>query len=446
VFEPDVRLVGFAVLITLGTALLFGWAPALHAVRGDLRSTMNDSVNGSTSSPSGVRTLSWLVGAEFAMAAVLLVSAGLFVRAFDQVRRIDPGFHTSNVLTFSVGLPPASYRDNPARLAFWNRSLERMRALPGVESVGIVTCAPLSHCHNGNFFNVEGRRPLAEGESNPVVLMRSASEGYVEAMGIRLAAGRELRSTDGPANLSAMVNETFIRTFWPGITAEQALGRRLSFNGDVPEWFSVVGVTRDVKHYGLEVPMRPGVYFPQAVVTRSSMTFATRVKGDPNALMPSVRTAFRELDPSLAIFRVRSTDTMLAESLRSRRLYSWTIAVFAVLALILALGGAYGVTSYLTTQRRREIGIRMAIGAGQHDVVRAILVGAARTVLPGLAAGVIGAVLLAGLMDDLLFGVSPREPLVLAISTVILLAAAFAANWLPARRAAKTNPMNSLRA
>jgi hypothetical protein len=144
VFEPDVRLVGFAVLITLGTALLFEWAPALHAVRGDLRSTMNDSVSGSTSSPSGARTLSWLVGVEFAMAAVLLVSAGLFVRAFDQVRRIDPGFHTSNVLTFSVGLPPAAYRDTPARLAFWNRSLERMRALPVLPPAPLPTTGPAS--------------------------------------------------------------------------------------------------------------------------------------------------------------------------------------------------------------------------------------------------------------------------------------------------------------
>ena len=446
VFAPDLRLAGFAVVLTLVTALLFGWAPALHAVRGDLRSTMNDSVSGSTSSPGGARMLPWLVAAEFAMAAVLIVGAGLFVRAFDQVRRLDPGFSTSQVLTFSVGLPPVSYRDNPARLAFWNRSLERMRALPGVESAGLVTCAPLSNCHSGNFFNVEGRRPLAAGESNPVVLARSASDGYIEAMGIRLAAGRALRSSDGPDNLAVMVNESFIRTFWPGITAEQALGRRMSFNGNVPQWYSVVGVTRDVKHYGLEVPMRPGVYFPNAVVTRPSMTFAIRVNGDPDALMPSVRTAFRELDPSLAIFRMRSTATMLEESMRSRRLYSWTIAVFAGLALILALGGAYGVTSYLTTQRRREIGIRMAVGAGQRDVVRAILMGAARTVLPGLAAGVIGAVLLAGRVDDLLFGVSPREPMVLAISTVILLAAAFAANWLPARRAARTNPMNSLKA
>lgn len=446
VFAPDMRLAGFAVAMTLGTALLFGWAPALHAIRGDLRSTMNDSVSGSTSSPSGARTLTWLVGAEFAMAAVLLVGAGLFVRAFDQVRRIDPGFDRSNVLTLSVGLPGPSYRDDAARLAFWNRALERMRALPGVESAGAVSCAPLNGCHNGNFFNVEGRRPLAQGENNPVVLQRSASDGYVDGMGIRLAAGRAFQSGDGPANRPVVVNESFIRTFWPGITAEQALGRRLSFNGNVPEWHSVIGVTRDIKHYGLEVPMRPGLYFPLASFPRPSMTFALRTTGDPDTLMPSVRAAFRELDPSLAIFRMRSTDTLLAESMRSRRLYSWTITVFATLALVLALGGAYGVTSYLTTQRKREIGIRMAIGAGQRDVVRAILAGAGRTVVPGLAIGMIAAVLLARRIDDLLFGVSPREPIVLAAAAAVLLATALAAYWLPARRAAKTSPMTSLRA
>ena len=446
VFEPDLRLAGFAVILTLGTALLFGWAPALTAVRGDLRSAMHDSVSGSTSSPSGARMLSWLVAGEFAMAAVLLVGAGLFVRALEHVRRIDPGFDIAHGLTFSVGLPPASYRTPSARLAFWNRSLEQLRALPGVESAGMVSCAPLNNCHNGNFFNVEGRRPLSSGQSDPVVLERSASDGYVEAMGIRLAAGRTLRNTDGPTNPSVIVNEAFVRTFWPDITAAQAVGRRLSYNSDVPQWYSIVGVTRDVKHYGLEVPMRPGVYFPQAAVPRSSMTFAVRVTGDPDALMPSVRTAFRELDPALAIFRMRSTEAMIADSLRGRRLYSWTIAVFAILGLVLALGGTYGVTSYLTTQRRREIGIRMAIGAGQGHVVRAVLTGAARSALPGLAAGIFGAVLLAGLVDDLLFGVSPREPVVLAIATVILVTAAFAANWFPARRAAKTNPIDSLKA
>ena len=446
-FDLDVRVAVFAVLIAIATSVLFGWGPALHAIRGDLRGPMNESTSGLTASPRAGRALSWLVAAEYALVSVLLVCAGLLLLAFNQVRRVDPGFDTARVLTVTVALPPALYRDTGARLAFWNRALDRLRAIPGVAAAGNVTCAPLTGCHSGNLFNVEGARALGRDEAPPIVLMRGASDGYLEAMGIPLASGRAFSAREGrDAGIrSVIVNESFVRTFWPGTPVADAIGRRLAFRTNVPEWHTVVGVSRDIRHYGLEQPVKPALYFPNPAVTRPTMTFALRTTGSPEALAEPVRNAFRELDASLALYRMKTTSAMLEESLNTRKVYSWMLGIFATLALVLAVGGTYGVTSYLITQRRREIGIRVAVGAARVDILRALLGSTARLLVPAVAAGLAGSVLVAGLMQDLLFGVSTREPVVLAIAAAILLAVAVIATVVPAQKAARTNPVTALR-
>ncbi len=445
-FALDSRTLLFSVLLTGAATLLFGWAPALHAVRGDLRGAMSDAVGGTTASPRGRRTLSGLVIAEFALCAVLLVGGGLLFKAFGQVQRVDPGFRPDGVLTFAVALPNAAYADGPARLAFWDRLLERLRAAPGVQAAGIVSCPPLG-CHWGNFYRIEGRLPLKAGESDPVVLSRVASDGYFEAMGIRLKSGRGFDARDGRQEgvRTVIVNETFVRTFWPGVA--DAVGKRIAFNGDDQPWITVVGVVRDVKHYGLERPMRPGLYFPapQLAARASGMTVAVRTGGDPEAFTTAARGIVRELDPSLPLFRVRTMRSALAESLRTRATYSWMLAVFAGLTLLLALGGSYGVTSYLVTQRTREIGIRMAMGADNARIVGAMLRGSLAAIGAGVALGVGVAVAAARLMNEILFGVPPYDPSVAATAVLTLLFAALAANWLPARRAARTDPAVSLR-
>ena len=241
-FDFDGRTVAFAVFAAAGTSLLFGWAPALHAMRGDLRSAMQDTTAGSTTSPRGRRTLTWLVAAEFTLASVLLVGGVLLFRAFGQVQRVDPGFRPDHALSFSVSLPAASYPNGAARLA-WDRLLAQLRTAPGIEAAGIMSCPPLT-CHWGNFYRIEERAPLGPGESNPVVLTRVASAGYFEAMGIRLLAGTFFDEQDGraafkaeadarapsppppPADRSVIVNESFIRMAWPGIAPQQAIGRR----------------------------------------------------------------------------------------------------------------------------------------------------------------------------------------------------------------------------
>jgi predicted permease len=446
-FAFDWRLASFALAMSIGTSMLFGWAPALHALGGDLRSAMQDSVGGTTVSPRGRRTLNWLVATEFTLAAVLVVGSALLVRAYDQLQRTDPGYRTDHVLMFSIALPTAAYAGGPERLVFWDRLIARIRAAPGVEAAGIVTCPPLT-CHWGNFYRIEGRAPLKEGEVNPVVLGRVAGAGYFEAIGIRLASGRFFDDRDGREGTPpvVIVNEMFVRTFWPGTT--DAVGQRIAFNGPEHPWMTVVGVTKDIKHYGLERPMRPGLYFPDRMMGPrvGAMAVAVRTSGDPEAFADTARALVREIDPTLPLYRVQTAEAAIAGSLRTRATYSWMLAVFACLALVLALGGTYGVTSYLVTQRTREIGIRLAMGARSHDIVRSVIGRSLAAIAIGLSLGLIAAVLTAGLMGDLLIGVSPRDPVVLSGAAAVLILAALVANWLPARRAARTDPMISLRA
>lgn len=444
-FSLDSRIVAFTVLLSGATAILFGWAPALHAIRGSVRGAMHHVGSGMTTSPGGRRTLAILVGAEFALAAVLLVCAGLLLRAYDRVRHVDPGFDTRNVLTFALALPDAGYdsADGDKALAFWNRLTERLQTQPGVEAVGVVSCVPLS-CHWGSFYNVEGGQPRAANEAHPVTLYRPASPGYFRTMGIRLKSGRFFTADDGRGeNRVVIVNETFVRTFWPGVS--DPVGRRMRGNNQSSPWITVVGLVADVRHYGLERPMRPGIYFPLRQAPSQTLTVAVRTTTDPTNFIPSARAAVRELDPDLALYRVRTMDEALERSLAERTLYSWLVGVFAAMALVLALGGTYGVMSYLVSQRTRELGIRIALGARGGDITRAVLRSSLMSIGGGVVVGVVAAVVVARTMDDLLFGVPAHDVRILAPSAATLLVMALLANWLPARRAARVDPVRFLR-
>jgi predicted permease len=380
------------------------------------------------------------------MAAILLVGSGLLFRAYQRVMYVDPGFRPDHVLTFSVALPEAAYGgdDDPDGAkkvnAFWDQLMSKFEALPGAESVGLVNCPPLS-CHWGSFFVAEGRPPLKPGESTPVVLQRPASPGYFTTMGIRLLKGRFLEQQDAHVGV---VNETFARQFWPGV--DNPVGRRFRTAGN-PEapWFTVVGLVADVKHYGLERPMRPGIYFPMSISRYNNMTVVIRTSGEPAAFTPSARAALRELDAELPMYRVRTMEEALARSMAQRATYSWLLGIFAAIAVVLALGGSYGVTSYLVSQRTREIGIRVALGAKHTDIVRAVLQGGLTAVACGVFIGVAASFGLGRLLADLLFGVSAKDPAILGSAAAALVVFALIANWLPARRAARVDPMRSLR-
>jgi predicted permease len=435
-FELDWRVLAFSAGLSAVTVIFFGWAPALHALGGNVRGAMHATTAGTTAAPAGRRTLGWLVSAEFALAAVLLVSGGLLYRAFDRV------------LTFAVFLPEARYPDDAARYRFWQRVAERMEAIPGVARAGLISCAPLG-CHWGNFFEIEGFT-RASNEENPVTLVRVATPLYAETMGLRLRQGRFLQPSDEQVppfkdGGVIVVNETFARTFFPA--GVDPIGRRVRFEGrdaDGP-WDTVVGVVADVKHYGLEQPMRPGVYLPLSRRPMDSMTVALKTAGDQAATVSGARLAMSELDAELPMYRVRTMPQALAQSMELRRAYSWLLGVFALLAVMLAVGGGYGVTSYLAEQRTREMGIRVALGARGKDILRAILGGSLSRAALGIGVGLVASLGASKLLAGLLFGVSPSDVTVMAGAAIALTVAAVVANLWPARRAAKVDPVGLLR-
>jgi putative ABC transport system permease protein len=348
--------------------------------------------------------------------------------------------------TFTVSLPGVTYPDAPKRLAFLQRLEDRLRTLPGVTNAGLITCAPLSDCHWGVFYQVEGAPPRGPNDPNPIILNRVASPGYFATLGIRLKEGRFFTGSDGlegATNPSVIVvNQSFARTLWPD--GKSPVGQRVRQSERAP-WLTVVGVVADVKHCGLEQPMRPGVYLPMPRIVLSTISLAAKTSGDPAELASTARAIVREMDPELPTYNGRTMEERMALSMTLRAAYSWMLGVFAAIALLLALGGSYGVTSYLVSQRTRELGIRVALGARSGDISRAVLKGSLAVVSIGVLIGIASAIGAGRFLSALLFGVPPYDTLILAVAAVTLFSTGLLANWLPARRASRVDPMVSLR-
>jgi predicted permease len=443
-FHTDLRVIGFSLAVVIGTVMLFGWAPALHAVGGDLRSAVSTSTNGTTAAPRGRRTLWALAAGEFALAAILLVCATLLAKAFDRVRHIDPGFRSDGVLVATIPLSEGTRAKPEQWMAFWDDLERRVSQTPGVDAAGLVTCAPMAGCHTGNFFQVEGALPRPDGK-DPVVLTRAATPGYLKAMGLRLRGGRFLQEPDGRPKQApvVVVNESFVRTFWG--EGANGVGRRIKYRDPKAPWITVVGVVGDVKHYGLERPMRPGIYFPLAMNPHSSMMMALHASGDAASITSALRTTLRQMDPEIPLYRVRTMENAIRQSMALRAAFSWMLGVFATLACLLAVGGAYGVATYLVTQRTREIGIRVALGARTADIFRSVVARGIVVVGAGVLCGLAASMAVTRLLGDALFGVSPHDATVLMFVTLALVGTALLANGLPARRAARIDPMRTLR-
>jgi putative ABC transport system permease protein len=369
----------------------------------------------------------------------------LLLRTFAQVHGIDPGFRTADVLTYNLSLPIGPYYDEHKRRAFWDQHLEKIRSLPGVTQAALSDYLPMRYA-SFDQFDLEGVAPPDPGQSPPAILRQKITPGYFETLGVRLLAGRLLADVDNRQGSEpvAIVNETFARRFWPGASPLDKRIRRKN----APDWMRVVGVTADIINAGMDQPPWPTVYLPTTSDVPFGMFALVRASGDPLSLMASIRQIVRSADPDLPIQSVQTLSQRLRDCTWLRRLAAWLFGIPAAAAAIMAFVGIYGVISYSVSRRIQEIGIRMALGAGRPEVLRMVTGQALRLILVGLAFGVAGGFLLGRVfatLPGMLYRVSPHDPVTFLIVALGLTAFAFVACYLPARRAARTDPMVALR-
>jgi putative ABC transport system permease protein len=434
----DMRVLGFTLLISLLTGLFFGLLPALRLSRPDLNLSLKEGGHSSGSHGRGLRSA--LMVSEVALAVVLLIGAGLLIRSFVKLLDVDPGYRAENLLTARISLPPR-YRDNSQRVEFYARLLQRLAALPGVAAVGVTSHLPLTGYNMGSTLRVEGRSPQ-EGERIASVPVARVNSDYFRAMGIGLRAGRFFNDgeTQGTPSVT-LLSETLARRLFPN---EDPLGKQLSLAGSST---TVIGVVSDIRYTGLDGEIEQAVYLSYRQLPRSGMALMLHGTVEPSSLAPALRSAVREIDPALPVYDVMTMDERLSHSVAvaARRFILLLQGGFAALALLLAGIGVYGVISYVVTQRTHEIGIRMALGANSGDVARLFIKQGMALVSLGVGLGLLGAFALPRVMRGLLFGVGATDPLTFACVALLLSSIALVACYLPARRAARIDPLVALR-
>jgi putative ABC transport system permease protein len=436
----DATVLAFTLGISLLTGLLFGLAPALQAAKDDFHAALKEGGGKSGAGASGGRLRSLLVVSEVALCAVLLIGAGLLVRSFVRVVGSEKGFDTSRVLAVDLLLPP-SVSDPARQAAFFEQLLERVRVLPGVEVASVVSHLPLGGDNTNSGLNIEGRS--ATPEEPPLADDRLIGADYFRALHIPVLRGRGFTPQDREgAPRVAIINESLARRFFPG---QDPIGRRIDMNWKSSGWQEIVGVVGDVKHDGMDLPVSPTVYVPFLQTPDSGMTLVLRAKGDPLALVGAVRAQVYALDKNQPVSRLRTMEALVSESMGPRRFSMALAGGFAVLALLLAVVGIYGVIAYSVSQRFHEIGIRMALGARRADVLRLVVGQGFRLVLAGLALGLAAAFPLSRVLSRFLFDVSPSDPFTFAGIPLLLAGVALVASYLPARRAARIDPLTALR-
>ncbi len=443
-FGWDARFAVFSILVTGAAAVIFGLAPALQAAAVDALSCLQEASR-SSMSRGRHRILSGLVVCEIALACILLVCSGLLIQAFRKVLHVDPGIRTDHVMTWRLELPEAKYPKAEQQLAAYRDLVSRLKALPGVTAVSGANLIPLAGGHEGNFFLAEGAPPLGRNEQNPVILTVAALPGYFETMGMTLLKGRWFTDQDlaDHAPQVAIVSETFAKRFWPG---QNPVGKRIRYASEhETPWMQVVGLSRDTRHYGLDVEMRPEVFLPYTVSPRIGLALVLRSSVDASGLVAPVRETIRQADPGLAMFQVRTMTEWLNRSLWTRRACSWLFGAFAAVAILLAVAGIYGVVSFAVSRRTREIGIRIALGARPGDVMLRVLAGGTVLVGIGLIVGLAASMAVANVLESMLFGVSGRDFATYGAVAALVVSVGALANSIPARRAASVDPIRALR-
>jgi putative ABC transport system permease protein len=438
----------FALTITILSGAAFGAAPALIGRRSNLREPAG---SGGRTTAGGRHLRDLFVLAQIALSTVLLTAAGLLVRSFDAVRRVDPGYTAEHVETMRVRLPDAKYSDRRQVVTFLDTLLARVAAHPGVESVCLTTGVPLGRANEEQFL-VRGQ-PAVPGTQEPVALTQWVTDRYFRTFGIPVIAGRALTAADreGSAQV-AVVDEQFATRYGHGENVASILGTHIRIVSEGDRWRDIVGVVRHLRHAGLEEQPRPEIYAPYLQMEPSwqleigrAMDLAVRSQESPEAVVTDVRSDVRALDPDLPLSHVRSMTDAVAASIAPRAFSAAVLLAFGVVALLLSMVGIYGVMSYSVSRQTAEIGVRLALGAQRHDVLRLVLRRVVIVLVAGAGVGIAVSLAAGGLLQTMLYGVTIRDPLSFAVSAFSLVAAALVAAWIPVRRALELDPVIAVR-
>jgi putative ABC transport system permease protein len=430
--------------ISIVTGVLFGLAPAIQASSPDLNTALkeNSGRNPGSFQGSGLRNL--LVVSEVAVALLLLVGAGLMTKSFFRLQQVDPGFAATNVVSMNIALPTSKYRQQQVNI-FYDQLIERIKNLPGVKAVAGIDPLPLSNNNVSSRFVVEGA-PLVALADRPNAGIRVVTPDYFQTMSIPSLKGRSFTEQDRDNTAKVIiVNEAVASRYWPN---GDAIGKRLGFFEDDPGkqvWREIVGVVGNVRHKALEIEVTAEVYFPYKQLPRNFMNLVVRSASDPSSMVPAIRNQVLSVDKDQPVSDIMTMDQRVARSVASKRFVMSLLGAFSLLALGLAAVGIYGVMAYLVTQRTQEIGVRMALGAQKRDVLKLVVGRGMALAVMGIAIGLVASLALTRLMRSLLFEVTPTDWLTFVITSLVLLTVALLACYIPARRAAKVDPLVALR-
>jgi putative ABC transport system permease protein len=446
--ELDRSVLVFTFVVSLITGLFFGLVPALRTAKLDLRETLNEGSRGSTSGPGHHRIRGVLVASEIALAVLLLVGSGLLLRSFSRLQDVPPGFQADHLLVADIPLSQTAYAKPEQRYQFFDRLVERVKALPGVRSAGAASFLPVSGGGSVIHFNITGHPPKTPHDY-VAAGYRTVTPNYLETLGVPLLRGRMLTPADNDkAPAVVVINASMAAKYFPN---ENPLGKRLQLGAtpdkDVPT-MEIVGVIGDVRP-GLGVDPQTEMYLPyrqaDLILPVFQLSVVLRTAADPQLQTAALRSALGEIDPNQPLVRVRTMEDNMAATVAQPRFRTWLIGIFAAVALVLAAVGVYGVMSYTVTQRTNEIGIRITLGAQPEDVFKAIVGEGLRLALAGVAIGTVAALALTRLLQSFLFGISAYDPITFLGVAMLLTMVAAAASFFPARRATLVDPMVALR-